>query len=429
MNDRIKTAVAKYPPAAAGGLLDRRTFLAAGMFTSGSALLLTPASSLAAESVPLSMRTPGTPMSAYGRPSKYEEAVQRLLKKRAVNVSPGTGSSRTPLHRLNGIVTPNGLHFERHHNGVPDIDPAQHKLLIHGLVGRPLTFTVDALMRYPTISRFCFLECGGNSDVNAASPEPLQVPAGAIHGLVSCAEWTGIPLGALLQEVDVAPAAKWLLAEGADGAGMSRSIPLDEARERGILALFQNGERLRPEQGYPVRLLMPGWEGNLNVKWLRRLKIVAMPMQTRDETSRYTQLLADGLASQFNFVMQVKSVILQPSAVMMMQGPGFYEISGLAWSGQGRITKVQISADGGRSWAEADLQEPIMPQCFVRFRLPWHWQGQPAVLQSRATDEHGSTQPTRAAWITRFAPGEEYHNNSIQSWDVTAAGEVRNVYI
>ena len=428
-NDRVKP-IASFPQAAAGGLIDRRAFLQAGaMLGAGGATMGLGATALAAETIPPGMLIPGTPMSAYGMPSKYEASVQRLLKKRPVNVSPGTGSSRTPLHRLNGIVTPNGLHFERHHNGVPDIDPTTHRLLVHGLVERPLTFTIDALLRYPTISRLCFLECGGNSDVNAGSEQPQQVSAGAIHGLVSCAEWTGVPLGLLLDEAGASPDATWLLAEGADSAAMSRSIPLAEAREHGILALFQNGERLRPEQGYPVRLLMPGWEGNLNVKWLRRLKLVAMPGQTRDETSHYTELLADGKTSQFNFMMQVKSVILNPSTGMTMQGKGIYEISGLAWSGEGRIARVEVSADGGRSWALAALQEPVLPQCFVRFRLPWRWQGEPAVLQSRATDERGHTQPTRAAWIARFAPGQEYHYNALQSWEITATGEVRNVYI
>lgn len=325
MTSKGTKPLASYPRAAGSGLIDRRAFLEAGALigVSAATVAVAPTASLAAEAIAPSMLVPGTPMSAYGVPSKYEESVQRLLKKRAVNVSPGTGSSRTPLHKLNGIITPNGLHFERHHNGVPDIDPAQHQLLIHGLVKRPLTFSLDALLRYPSVSRLCFLECGGNSDVNAGSDTPQQVPVGAIHGLVSCAEWTGVPLGLLLDEAGIDPRATWILAEGADAAGMSRSIPLPEARERAMLALFQNGERLRPEQGYPVRLLMPGWEGNLNVKWLRRIKLTTMPMQTRDETSHYTELLADGTASQFNYLMQVKSVILHPSAGLTMQGRGF----------------------------------------------------------------------------------------------------------
>jgi len=329
---------------------------------------------------------------------------------------------------LNGIITPSGLHFQRNHNGVPDINPAGHRLLVHGLVRRPLTFTVDALLRYPSISRICFIECGGNSDVNAANDEPQQVTVGAIHGLISCSEWSGVPLGVLLDEAGIAPDASWLLVEGADAAGMSRSIPLIHARDHAIVALYQNGERLRPEQGYPVRLLVPGWEGNINVKWLHRIKVTSGPMETRDETSHYTELRRDGKALQFDFIMPVKSVIVLPSAGLTMQGPGWYEISGLAWSGMGRVAKVEVSADGGRSWAEAALQAPVLPQCLTRFRLPWHWSGQPALLQSRAFDEHGNTQPTRSDWVSRFAADQEYHNNSIQGWGVTGGGEVLNVY-
>ncbi len=425
----LSDTLSRYPPAAGGGLMDRRAFLGAGLLVgSGGVASGSSAAAMTKQLLPRSMLSPGAPLSPYGLPSKYEAPVQRLIKRPAIDVSPGTGSSRTPLHRLNGIITPSGLHFQRNHNGVPDIDPTTHQLLIHGLVRRPLTFTIDALLRYPTISRICFIECGGNSDVNAANDQPQQVPVGAIHGLISCSEWTGVPLGILLDEAGIAPEASWLLAEGADAAAMSRSILLSHVRDHAIVALYQNGERLRPEQGYPLRLLVPGWEGNINVKWLHRLKLTSQPMQTRDETSHYTELRRDGKALQFDFIMPVKSVIVYPSAGLSMQGPGWYEISGLAWSGTGRVTKVELSADGGRSWAEAALQEPVMSQCLTRFRLPWRWSGQAALLQSRAFDEHGNTQPKRSNWVARFAVDQEYHNNSIQGWGVTRSGEILNVY-
>ena len=219
----------------------------------------------------------------------------------------GSGASRTPLESLDGMITPSGLHFERHHSGVPDIDPDQHRLLIHGLVKRPLIFTVDALLRYPMISRIHFLECSGNSGA-LYQPAPPNLTAGETHGLVSCSEWTGVPLRLLLEEAGVDRSAPWMLAEGGDAAAMSRSIPMAKAMDDAMLALFQNGERLRPENGYPVRLFLPGWEGNMSVKWLRRLKIVSAPIMTKDETSRYTDLQADGKSLMFTYPMDVREV-------------------------------------------------------------------------------------------------------------------------
>jgi sulfane dehydrogenase subunit SoxC len=387
-----------------------------------------PVAARADELIPSAMLVPGKPVSAYGEPSSYEAGVKRLLTPLYPNVSPGTASSRTPLHLLDGIITPSGLHYERHHNGIPDIDPATHRLLIHGLVKRPLEFSMEALLRYPRVTRIAFLECGGNSGANSA-PEPPQTSVDLIHGLVSCSEWTGVPLKFLLDEAGIDPAAQWLLAEGGDASGLARSIPLAEAREYGILALFQNGEKLRPEQGYPLRLLMPGWEGNLNIKWLHRIKLLREPVFTKDETSKYTQLQPDGIALQFDFIMPVKSVILLPSVGMKMPGPGFYEISGIAWSGRGHIKQVDVTTDGGKNWTAAEMPAPVLPQCLTRFRLGWDWDGKPALLQSRAVDETGSTQPSHAAWIAQFAPGQAYHNNAIQSWQVMADGTVKNVYV
>jgi sulfane dehydrogenase subunit SoxC len=410
-------------PVAGNGLLSRRLFLAGG--TAGLSLLRAlPVS--AQQNVPEWMRAPGAALRPYGERSPHESAVQRI-----VGPMPGTtgsGSSRAPLEFLEGMITPNSLHFERNHSGVPDIPPAQHRLLIHGLVRRPLTFDLAALSRYPLISRIHFIECSGNSAPLYAA-QPPQGGAGALHGLVSCAEWTGVPLGTLLDEVGVLPGARWLLAEGADAAAMSRSIPIEKALDDAMIAIYQNGERLRPENGYPMRLLLPGWEGNTNVKWLRRLKAMAGPSMTKDETSKYTDSLRDGSALQFTFPMGVKSVITSPSGGLKMQGAGLYQISGIAWSGAGRIRRVDVSADGGKTWATAALSGPVLPKALTRFRLAWRWDGGPAVLMSRAVDETSAIQPTRDALLSKRGASYRYHYHGCQSWAVSPAGEVRNVYV
>jgi len=340
----------------------------------------------------------------------------------------GSGSSRTPLEFLEGMITPNSLHFERNHSGVPDIPPTQHRLVIHGLVRRPLTFELEALTRYPLISRMHFIECSGNSTALYAA-QPAQAGAGAIHGLVSCAEWTGVPLGTLLDEVGVRPEGRWLLAEGADAAAMSRSVTMEKALDDAMIAMYQNGERLRPENGYPMRLLLPGWEGNTNVKWLRRLKVTAAPSMTKDETSKYTDSLPDGTAMQFTFPMGVKSVITSPSGGLKMQGAGLYQISGVAWSGAGRIRRVDVSADGGKTWAPAALSAPVLPKALTRFRMAWRWSGGPAVLMSRAVDDTGAVQPSREALLGKRGATYRYHFHALQCWAVAATGEVRNVYV
>jgi sulfane dehydrogenase subunit SoxC len=408
---------------AGNGLLHRRLFLTGGAALAGTALLTARA---APPDVPQSMKTPGTPMRAYGERSPREARVQRTVG--ATPGAAGTGSSRTPLEALEGIITPSSLHFERHHNGVPDIDPAEHRVLIHGLVERPLIFSTDALARYPMVSRIQFLECSGNSAANN-NPEAPQQTAGGLHGLVSCSDWTGVPLAVLLDEAGVKPEGKWLLAEGADAAAMSRSVPMAKALDDAILALYQNGERLRPEQGYPVRLFLPGYEGNMSVKWLRRIKVTAEPTMTKDETSKYSDLQPNGRSLLFTFPMEVKSVITSPSGAQTMQGPGLYQISGVAWSGFGRIRRVEISADGGKTFAEAALDGPVLPQAFTRFRLAWRWNGSPSVLMSRAVDETGAVQPTRAVLMATRGAQFRYHYNAIQSWNVAAGGAVSNAYV
>jgi sulfane dehydrogenase subunit SoxC len=410
-------------PVAGNGLLHRRLFLQGGAAALAGATLLT--ARAAPPEVPAWMKTPGAGMRAYGERSPREAQVQRF-----VGAQPGTtgsGASRTPLEALEGIITPSSLHFERHHSGVPDIDPAQHQVLIHGLVERPLIFSMDALARYPMVSRIQFLECSGNSGA-LNNAEPAQQSAGGLHGLVSCSDWTGVPLAVLLEEAGVKPEGRWVLAEGSDSAAMSRSVPMAKAMDDAILAIYQNGERLRPEQGYPVRLFLPGYEGNMSVKWLRRIKVTAEPTMTKDETSKYSDLQLNGRALLFTFPMEVKSVITSPSGMQTMQGPGLYQISGLAWSGFGRIRRVEVSADGGKSFAEAALDGPVLPQALTRFRMPWRWDGSPSVLMSRAVDDTGAAQPTRAALMAARGAAWRYHYNAIQSWSVAAAGAVSNVY-
>ncbi|MEM9743725.1 MAG: sulfite dehydrogenase [Pseudomonadota bacterium] len=414
---------------AANGLLNRRGLLTLGS-AAGASALLTPvlghASSVAQARGDEPWRSgSGTPPSAYGA----EPAIAALKRERVSGhpFGPAAGSSSTPLQLLNGTLTPNGLHFERHHSGIPAIDAERHRLTVHGLVQRPLRFSLDALHRYPHSTRLLFLECSGNSYQNMA-PEPPDLTAGELHGLVSCAEWTGVPLATLLDEAGVDPAARWIVAEGADASGTNRSVPLSIARDDAMIALYQNGEPLRAAQGYPMRLLVPGCEGNISIKWLRSLKLTEAPAQTREETSKYTDLKPDGTARQFSLRMEVKSVITAPSGTMTLPAPGVYEISGLAWSGAGSIRSVEVSADGGKTWAEAALQSEPGPLRPVRFRIPWRWRGQRAVLQSRAIDSAGHVQPNREQAFAGQAQQAFYHFNAIQSWGVDEAGRVTNVY-
>ncbi len=410
---------------AGGGLLDRRLFLKKGL--SFSALALS-ADVLAAEldaPRPEWAQKPGTPFSNYGHPSRYEQKTIRWTMGNAM--AAGNGVSWTPLQDLEGMITPSGLHFERHHNGVPQIDPAQHKLLIHGLVNQSLVFTMEDLQRYPMTSVLCFIECGGNSNAGWQT-QPIQTQVGYFHGMASCSEWTGIPLRLLLNEAQIKGRAKWLIAEGADASLMNVSLPLDKALDDCILALYQNGERIRPENGYPLRLIVPGWEGVVNVKWLRRLHLTNQPTMARNETSKYTELMPSGKARQFTFVMEAKSLITQPSFGHKLKQPGLYQISGLAWSGRGKIAKVEVSADGGKTWAEAQLQEPVLSKCFTRFRIPWQWNGQQAILKSRAIDETGYVQPERDVLVKSQGQHGYFHYNAIVSWEVASNGSISHVY-
>lgn len=360
----------------------------------------------------------GAPISRYGTRSPFETAGRQLAQTTTLEEA----SSRTPLQDLHGIVTPSSLHFERHHAGVPRINPASHELLIHGLVERPLAFRMDELKRLPSVSRIYFLECSGNSGTGWL-PVP-QPSAQAAHGLTSCSEWTGVPLAVLFKEVGVKPEGTWFVAEGADACRMSRSVPIEKAWDDALVAYGQNGEALRPEQGYPIRLLLPGWEGNASVKWLRQIKVVDQPYMTRDETSKYTDLLPDGRSRQFTFVMEAKSLVTRPSAGQRLPSPGFYEVSGLAWSGLGAITRVEVSTDGGATWADATLQSPVLSKAHVRFTFPWRWDGREAVLAARCTDASGYTQPSRAELVAARGVHSNYHCNAIQGWRVNSDGTV-----
>ena len=410
---------------AGNGLLHRRLFLKRGAAAlgAGSLGLMTAAP---AEGLPEWMRGPGRGMSGYGRRSRFEEPVQRSVL--SAKGTTGAGGSWTPLEALEGMITPNPLHFERHHSGIPDIDPDKHRLLIHGLVKRELFFDMDALSRYPMVSRIQFIECSGNSYLAGLPQKPVNATCGELHGLVACSEWTGVPLSILLDEAGVDPAARWILAEGADAAAMTRSVPLAKAMDDALLAIYQNGERIRPDNGYPLRLFLPGYEGNMSVKWLRRLKVTAEPTMTRDETSKYSDLMPDGRTLLFTFPMDVKSVITSPAPGLELAGPGLYQISGMAWSGRGRIAKVEISADRGATWAEAALSEPVLDKAVTRFRMAWRWDGGSSVLMSRAVDQTGAVQPTRDAIIAAKGRKFTYHYNGIQAWGIGRRGQVSNIY-
>ena len=422
------------PDQSADPALGRRAFLKGGAVAAGAAAGLAGGKALAGNPENLPPHVPdwskylgaSVDEAPYGVPSEHEAHVVR----RSVEWLTATRESAinfTPLHELHGIVTPNGLCFERHHGGTADVNPADHRLIIHGLVDKPLIFTMDEIKRFPPVSRFQFLECAANGGMEWRGAQLNSVQYA--HGMVHCVQWTGVPLKTLLREAGVKPKAKWLLAEGADSAGMTRSIPLDKALDDCLIAYSQNGERLRPEQGYPLRLVVPGWEGNMWIKWLRRIEVGDMPWHTREETSKYTDLMADGKARQFTWVMDAKSVITNPCPEMPLREKGFHTITGLAWSGRGRIERVDVSVDGGRNWQTARLEGPVLPKCLTRFYLDWRWNGESTLLESRAIDETGYVQPTIAELRDARGTNSVYHNNSVQTWLVNAGGEVENVQL
>mgnify|MGYP001502172265 CR=1 FL=1 len=379
---------------------------------------------------PPSMKTPGSGFSLYGTPSSSEDKFKRTITKPFEEALPGNGISTSPLELMEGVITPNGLHFERHHNGIPIINPSDHKLLVHGLVEKNLLFSLKNIYKYPMITRTYFIECSGNSFYNSNLFETaMNKKCGEIHGLISTSEWTGVKLSLLLNEAQIKKNAYWIVAEGADASGMTRSIPLEKALNDVIIALYQNGEPIRPEQGYPMRLVCPGWEGNMSIKWLHRIKVTKDPFYTRDETSRYTELKKNGKSLIFTFPMGVKSIITKPSSGLKNIEPGPIHISGLAWAGSEVIRKVEISTDSGNTWIDAKLDEKPVKFKPVRFRLNWIWDGKDTTIMSKASDTNGNIQATRKEWSSNYALGQLYHNNSIQCWRIETSGKITNVYI
>ena len=379
--------------------------------------------------VPEWSRTLGAPIlaSPYGVPSKFEANVRRR-ESPGLTRTPQSSVAFTPLQNLFGIITPSGLHFERHHAGMPDIDPHQHRLMMHGLVANPRIYTMDDIVRFPSVSRIHFIECGANTGMEWSR---VAVPTVQYsHGMLSCSEWTGVLLATLLDEVGIDRAkARFILAEGADGASLTRTIPLANALDDVIVAYAQNGEMLRPEQGYPLRLVVPGIQGVSSVKWLRRIEVGDQPWNTREESLHYVDLMPNGIHRQYTWIQEAKSVITAPSGGQVLLDRGYHEITGLAWSGRGKIRRVDVATDGGRNWRTARLSEPVLTKALTRFRIDWSWDGNPALLQSRAIDDTGYVQPMirqlRAVRGTRSI----YHNNAIQTWRVDATGEVTNVQV
>ncbi len=365
-------------------------------------------------------------VQATADPSKTRGKPSRALGQRAPAEKPqrqprGVTSSATPHQDLYGTITPADLHFERHHGGVPEIDPKAYSLLIHGMVDRPTVFTLADLKRFPAVSRVHFLECSGNFGGRTAATEltPQQ-----IAGLTSTSEWTGVSLATLFREVGASPKATWFLAEGQDAAVLTRSVPVSKAYDDALIAYGQNGEAIRPEQGYPARLFLPGWEGNASVKWLRRIELSDRPFMTREETSKYTDPMADGTARLFSFLMDARSLITYPAYPVTL-GRGWVEINGIAWTGSGKIRRVDVSTDGGGTWTPATLQEPVLSKAHTRFRHLWHWTGGDAVIMSRAVDETGYIQPTRPDLIaSRGVSTVGYHFNPITAWLVRTDGTV-----
>ncbi len=414
------------PPAATG----RREFLKGGVFLAGATAAggTSIAAARAAQlKVPDSNLSMGReiPPKDYGMPSKYEAHVTRNRTDVFVNKQNWSDWSMTPLQHQIGTVTPNGLVYERHHAGIPDINPDNHTLILHGMVKQPLKFTMNDLMRYPAVSKFYFMECSGNGLTDWKKVKSVTVQQ--THGLLSSAQWTGVPLSWLLEEAGLADGAKWVLLEGADGSAHARSIPIEKCLDDTLIVWGMNGEMLRPENGYPLRAFIPGWEGNVSVKWLRRIKVGDKPWHLRSETARYTDPMPEGKWRQFSFVMECKSVITRPSGGMKIPGPGRVEIEGFAWSGNGAVTAVDVTTDGGRTWREARLEEPVLDKCLTRFRYSWDWDGRPAEIASRAVDSTGYVQPTvadieKARAITGFVQ----HHNGVFPWSVSSSGEVAN---
>lgn len=410
----------------------RRRFLRNALALAGGAAA---ASAARAQGDPAILELPahskglGQPVAArgYGLPSQFEANLQRRESPGLTRV-PQASVAFAPLQGMFGILTPSGLHFERHHQGWWDIDPRRHRLVVMGQVREPRVYTMDDLMRLPSVSRIHFIECGANTGMewgNAAVPTVQYT-----HGMLSCCEYTGVRLSALLDASGFdRKKSRYVLAEGADGSGLTRTISMERALDDALVAWGMNGEMLRPENGYPLRLVVPGVQGVSWVKWLRRLEVGDQPWHTREEVLHYIDLMPDGRHRQFTSIQECKSVITSPSGGQKLLDRGAYTITGLAWSGRGRIRRVDVSADGGRNWRTARLETPVLPKALTRFNLAWTWEGAPALLQSRAIDETGYVQPTLAQLRAVRGTRSIYHNNAIQTWEVAPGGEVSNVQV
>ena len=424
--DPDQTAAKPDEHVAGGGLLSRRKFITQSAGASGAMFLpMTFAQSTTFNKPPDSWLSAGSKFSNYGSPPDSTEHPIRWISNHPS--VPGEGVSWTPHHMLHGTITPNGLHFERHHNGVPSVDAQNWELAIHGMLKHPRAISLEDLHRLPMHTQNYFIECGGNSN-SMWRERPAQTAAGYIHGLLSCAEWTGVKLSTVLDKLGIDPKASWIIADGLDSAGVTVSIPLQKAIDDTLIALYQNGEPLRPAQGYPARLVLPGWEGITQVKWLRSLVVTNKPLMSKYDSVSYTDLMPDGKFDRFSFVMGVKSFITSPSPGYLLKQPGLYEISGLAWTGNGKIQKVQVSADAGKSWADAQIQSPVQQNTLIRFRIPWQWSGAPATLISRAVDTEGNVQPSRDELIASKGSNSYYHYNATTAWSVDEKGGVRHVY-
>ncbi len=415
--------------------LNRRHFLTGGMAAGaglGTALALSGKKALAGDSAIMDLPDwsiylgDGVDASPYGLPSSYERDVVRRNVP-WLTADPVSSVNFTPIHALDGFVTPNGVCFERHHAGAIDVDPARYRLMIHGMVDKPLVFTIDDLMRFPRVNKFYFLECAANTGMEWRGAQLNGVQF--THGMIHCVQYTGVMLSTLLEQCGVKPKGKWLHVEGADASGMNRSVPIEKAMEDCMIAFKMNGEALRREQGYPARLVLPGWEGNMWVKWIRRIEVGDEPWHAREETSKYTDLLEDGTARRFTWVMDVKSVITAPSPQKPSLKKGHNVISGLAWSGNGKVDRVDVSVDGGKNWSTAELSGPVLDKCLTRFYLNYDWNGQEVLLQSRAIDTLGHVQPTKHQLREQRGTNSIYHNNAIQTWLVKQNGEVENVEV
>ena len=367
---------------------------------------------------------PGVDANPYGVPSEFESHVVRRNVE-WLTASAESSVNFTPLHELDGIVTPNGLCFERHHGGVPEVSPIDFRLMVNGLVDRQLIFTLDDLRRFPQTNRFYFLECAANGGMEwrGAQLNGCQYTFGMVHNV----QYTGVRLSDICREVGVNQRAKWVLAEGGDSAGMTRSIPIEKILDDCMVAYAMNGEALRPEQGYPARLVVPGWESNMWVKWLRRLEFGDMPYMAREETSKYTDLLTDGNARMFTWVMDAKSVVTSPCPEKAINTKGVQLLKGIAWSGRGKIKRVDVSLDAGRNWRTAELHGPVLEKSLARFTMPFEWNGEEMFIQSRAVDETGYIQPTIQALQAERGVNSIYHNNAIATWMVNKDGSVDNV--